>query len=80
MKYQNHESLVKRKGYSVMKVLHVSVMCLQVQQMKSEGRLGQDSRSTSHSVTSLDKESREASNAPQVILRILTFLNAYSSA
>ncbi|XP_045119891.1 protein lap4-like isoform X4 [Portunus trituberculatus] len=36
-----------------------------VQQMKSEGRLGQDSRSTSHSVTSLDKESREASNAPQ---------------
>ncbi|KAK8394975.1 hypothetical protein O3P69_006032 [Scylla paramamosain] len=36
-----------------------------VQQMKSEGRLGQDSRSTSHSVTSLDKESREAPNAPQ---------------
>ncbi|KAK8394984.1 hypothetical protein O3P69_006032 [Scylla paramamosain] len=38
-----------------------------VQQMKSEGRLGQDSRSTSHSVTSLDKESREAPNAPQVM-------------
>lgn len=37
-----------------------------VQQMKSEGRLGSDSRSTSQSVTSLDKESREAaSNPPQ---------------
>lgn len=46
--------------------------------MKSEGRLGQDSRSTSHSVTSLDKESREAPNAPQVILRIVTFLMLFS--
>ena len=42
------------------------VLCYQVQQMKSEGRLGLDSRSTSQSVTSLDKESREANNPPQV--------------
>ncbi|KAG0720959.1 Protein lap4 [Chionoecetes opilio] len=35
-----------------------------VQQLKHEGRLGQESRSSSHSVTSLDKESRDTHNPP----------------
>ncbi|XP_042875528.1 protein lap4-like isoform X9 [Penaeus japonicus] len=35
-----------------------------VQQMKAEGRLGHESRSTSQSVTSLDKEERENSTQP----------------
>ncbi|XP_042875532.1 protein lap4-like isoform X13 [Penaeus japonicus] len=40
-----------------------------VQQMKAEGRLGHESRSTSQSVTSLDKEERENSTQVMEVVR-----------